>query len=396
MNVVERYVLLGLRLGRHVEGLVDAYYGPPELAAEVESEPLQGVDQLAAEGESLLAAVAAADELEPGRRAWLGDQVRGLRTYAGVLAGETIGYADEVEGCYGVRPEPIDEAPYRQAHEQLDELLPGEGSLLERYASWRAADAVPSDRIADCIRDVTAVLRETTWALVDLPAGEELVVEEVRDEPWWAFNYYLGGLRSRVVVNVDELTTGRDVLMLAAHECYPGHHTEHALKEAGLVRDRGLLEESILLVPVPQALVSEGIAENALDLVLDDALSERLSDVLSAHAVDTDLELAQKVEDARALLRRVGLDAALLVHEEGASSEAAQAHVERWALRLPEQSAQTVRFVTDPTWRAYAITYSAGGVLCGAYVDGDRSRFVRLLTEQVRVADLVASVSSAP
>ena len=27
---------------------------------------------------------------------------------------------------------------------------------------------------------------------------------------------------------------------------------------------------------------------------------------------------------------------------------------------------------------------------------GDRSRFVRLLTEQVRVADLVASVSSAP
>ena len=166
MNVVERYVLLGLRLGRHVEGLVDAYYGPPELAAEVESEPLQGVDQLAAEGESLLAAVAAADELEPGRRAWLGDQVRGLRTYAGVLAGETIGYADEVEGCYGVRPEPIDEAPYRQAHEQLDELLPGEGSLLERYASWRAADAVPSDRIADCIRDVTAVLRETTWALV--------------------------------------------------------------------------------------------------------------------------------------------------------------------------------------------------------------------------------------
>jgi hypothetical protein len=313
-----------------------------------------------------------------------------------VLAGETIGYADEVEACYGVRPGPIDEAPYRQAHEQLDELLPGEGSLLERYASWRAADAVPSDRIADCIRDVTAVLRETTRALVELPGGEELVVEQVRDEPWWAFNYYLGGLRSRVVVNVDELTTGRDVLMLAAHECYPGHHTEHALKEAGLVRERGFLEESIQLVPVPQALVSEGIAENALDLVLDDELSERLSAVLRAHGLDTDLELAHKVEAARALLRRIGLDAALLIHEEGASAEVAQAHVERWALRLPEQSAQTVRFVTDPTWRAYAITYSAGGDLCGAYVDGDRSRFVRLLTEQVRVADLVASVSSAP
>ena len=37
-DVVERYLTLGLRLGRHVDGLVDAYYGPPELAAEVEAE----------------------------------------------------------------------------------------------------------------------------------------------------------------------------------------------------------------------------------------------------------------------------------------------------------------------------------------------------------------------
>ena len=29
--VVERYLPLGLRLGRHVDGLVDAYQGPAEL-----------------------------------------------------------------------------------------------------------------------------------------------------------------------------------------------------------------------------------------------------------------------------------------------------------------------------------------------------------------------------
>lgn len=38
MDVVERHLLLGLRLGRHIEGLVDAYYGPPELAERVRSE----------------------------------------------------------------------------------------------------------------------------------------------------------------------------------------------------------------------------------------------------------------------------------------------------------------------------------------------------------------------
>src|SRR5579884_1555098 len=34
----ERYILLALRLDRHVEGVVDAYYGPPELKAQVDAE----------------------------------------------------------------------------------------------------------------------------------------------------------------------------------------------------------------------------------------------------------------------------------------------------------------------------------------------------------------------
>ena len=29
MTHAERYLELGLRLGKHVDGLVDAYYGPP-------------------------------------------------------------------------------------------------------------------------------------------------------------------------------------------------------------------------------------------------------------------------------------------------------------------------------------------------------------------------------
>ena len=37
---VDRYLELGLRLGRHIDGFVDAYYGPPALAARVEREPV--------------------------------------------------------------------------------------------------------------------------------------------------------------------------------------------------------------------------------------------------------------------------------------------------------------------------------------------------------------------
>ncbi len=384
---VERYLLLGLRLGRHVEGLVDAYYGPAGLATRVEGEELVTPAALVEQADALVA------ELEDG---WLGDQARGLRTYAGLLAGEELSYSDEVERCYGLRPEPADEASYAVAHARLDELLPAGGSLFDRYTSWRETEAVPADRIVPLAADVVALLRNRAEAIVPLPEGETLHLEAVHDEPWWAFNYYEGGLRSRVVVNVDVLTTTDDLVELAAHEVYPGHHTERSVKEQRLIRDRGLLEESIQLVPTPQSLVGEGIAETGPGLVLDDRTREALTAVFARAGLPWDPRRGWEIREARTPLRRVGLDAALMLHEGGATEAEAVAHVERWALSTPRQAAQSVRFATDPTWRAYVITYSAGRRLCGAYVGGDPARFRTLLTEQVRVGDLLAAVSSGP
>jgi len=376
----ERYLLLGLRLGRHVDGLVDAYYGPLELKEQADAEPLVDAAALAADAESLLA------EVGDG---WLGDQVLGLRTYAGVLAGEAISYSDEVERCYGVRPGPPTPDAYAEAHERLDELLPGDGSLADRREAFRQSQVVPAERMLPALRDVVAELRLRTEALVSLPEGEALELEQVSDEPWWAFNYYLGDLRSRVVLNTDIPTTADDLIVLAAHEVYPGHHTEHALKEQLLIRDRGLVEEGIQLVPTPQAVLSEGIAEIARELV-EPADAEALVAILRRHGLHVDERVAALREASRAL-RRIGLDLALMIHEERASSDEAEAYAQRWSLSTPKQAKQSVRFVTDPTWRAYVITYSAGGDLARAYVRDDPARFRRLLTEHVRVGDLLAA-----
>ena len=48
-----------------------------------------------------------------------------------------------------------------------------------------------------------------------------------------------------------------------------------------------------------------------------------------------------------------------------------------------------IRFATEPTQRTYVHTYASGRALCRAYVAGKLERFRRLLTEQVRVRDLV-------
>ncbi len=250
--------------------------------------------------------------------------------------------------------------------------------------------------------EITALLRECTGAVVPLPAGEELSLELVAGEPWAAFNYYLGDRRSRIVVNTDFPFTGAEVVHLVAHEAYPGHHTERATKEELLIDRQGHLEESLQLVPTPQALVSEGIAEIGRELLIDEALEAELARILVAAGVPYDSAEAVAIRDAREPLGYVSRNAALAIHEDEVAVDEAQAYVERWALVPPKRAAHMISFVTDPTWRAYVVTYTEGLRLARAYVDGDLGRFRKLLTEPVRVSELRgagdgdAAVSSGP
>jgi hypothetical protein len=383
LSAAERYLVLGLRLGKHVDGLVDAYYGPPELQKQVDAEETIPAVQLAADADALR------DELPDG---WLRDQVHGCATYAHVLAGDEISYSDEVEGCYGVRPSKTPEETYEAVHAELDELLPGEGSLNDRRNAWRDLHLVSGDLAIPVLDDLLSLMRARTESvLLDLPAGESVNLEPVTDEPWWAFNYYLGDLRSRVVLNVDVPTTGHDLIHLAGHEVFPGHHTEHAVKEQVLIRDQGKIEEGIQLVPTPQAVLSEGIAETGEELVLDDAAREEAYSILRRHgATLVDPELGRRIAKVLEGLRTVGVNVALMLHEEGATVEEAEAYTVKWNLSTPEQAKHSVSFVTDPTWRAYVITYSAGRDLCRKYVNGDPARFRTLLTEHVRIGELLS------
>ncbi|HEY7563033.1 MAG TPA: hypothetical protein VH650_12735 [Gaiellaceae bacterium] len=376
----ERYLRLGLRLGRHVDGIVDAYYGPPELAAAVEAEPPVDPNSLVAEAQALLG------ELEDG---WLRDQVAGLRTYAGVLAGEPRSYADEVEGCYGVRPTHTEEAVFTAAHERLEELLPGEGSVAERYARWEDSLRVPTDQIERTVAAVIDEARALTRGIVELPDGEDVDLEIVRDKSWWASCDYLGDLRSRISVNVDLPMSAIELPVLTLHETYPGHHAERCCKEHVLVRGRGLLEETLVLAPTPQSLVTEGIARLAPYQLLEGDGGAALAAILADAGIELDLAHALAVVRAAEPCRWAEVDAALMLYEDGASEGEAHGYLERWGLLTPEWAAHVIRFLGEPTTRTYILTYTAGLELCRAYVAGEPARFRRLLTEQVRVRDLL-------
>jgi hypothetical protein len=317
------------------------------------------------------------------------DQVFGLRTYAGVLAGESGSYADEVEGCYGVRPIHTDESVFATAHERLEELLPGDGPLAERYKRWEDSIRVPPGQIERTVAAVIEEARAWTRGLVELPDGEGVVLEIVRDEPWLAFCNYLGDLRSRIAVNVSLPMSAIELLILALHETYPGHHAERCCREHLLVRGRGLLEETLMLVPTPQSLVTEGIGNLAPEVLLGGEGGAALAAVVHDAGIELDLAHALAVKRALEPCRWTEVNSALMLHGGGASEAEVLAYLQRWGLMTPELAAHMIRFFNEETSRTYVITYPAGRELCRSYVAGEPERFRRLLSEQVRVRDLL-------
>ena len=391
--VVRRYIELGVGLDRHIDGVVDAYYGPPAIAERVRAEPLASPGRLRTDADALRAALddpARSGGLDADRRRWLRAQVHGLATVAAKLDGEHIGYADEVEACYGVRPSPVPEHELVAAHAALDEVLPGTGPLHERYVTWREAQAVPPERLDRAIASLAEDFRERTDRLFGLPDGEHIDFELVTDQPWSGFNYYLGDLRSRVAINTDLPVLSTSLGHLVAHEAYPGHHTEHTRKEVGLVRRRHQLEESIFLVGTPQCLLAEGLADLGLEVVAGARPEAVVAEHLRPLGIPYDPEVVAAVSQAGEALSAVRGNVAWMLHEEGRSVDDCIDYAVRWSLTTRDRAAKSMQFLTDPVWRAYISCYIEGLPLCRRFVAGDPIRFERLLTEQLVPADLAA------
>jgi len=84
---------------------------------------------------------------------------------------------------------------------------------------------------------------------------------------WSYYNWYMGNFCSRIEVNPNYNIYWTGLLSSAAHEGYPGHHTEFVFKEQRLYRELNQFEHSILLFHSPKLILSEGIADLAVNVL---------------------------------------------------------------------------------------------------------------------------------
>jgi hypothetical protein len=387
-SLPERYLLLGLRLGRHVDGLVDGYFGPKELQETVDAEDPVDPNLLLDEARALSGEVASWNG-DPQRTRWLSAQLEGLTCVAEMLGGAEPPWLEAVRRCYGIDVEPVPEERFAAAHAKLDAALPGSGDVAARLQAWYRSQEIPADDVLPAFDALRAELQRRTAGLVDLPEGERLETELVTGKPWAAYNWYLGGLKSRIEVNTDLPMRSFSLAGLVAHEVYPGHHTEHACKEARLVRDLERIEASILLIHTPECLVSEGIAQVALERALGEDWVDPVDEILRPLRVPFDAATTRAVLDAHEDLGFVSVNVAYFASERGWTTDGAVDYFRQWALAEEDRARKSAEFATHPMWSAYVPTYSYGHRIVREYANRNEDAFRRLLTEQLTTADLL-------
>jgi len=396
------YLLLALRLGQRIEGLVDGYFGPRDLKAQAETEQLRAPERLAEDAAALRARVGAEAGAEDRAR-WLDSQLVALETIARGEAGERLPYEEEVRRCFDAAPERLPAATYARVRSELAAALPGTGELRDRLAAWAERFVVPVDRLPEVVDWLVPRLREAAVARFGAPEGESVRVGLVTGQPWSGYNWYDGAFRSRVDINTDLPVRGADLIATLAHETYPGHHLEHAWKEAMLVQEAGRLESSILLINTPECYVSEGLAELGRRYTVDPAAWRELlvgtyeSSGIAAGPEDADRQ--SMISAAMAALRGAGGDAALMLHAEGWARADVQRFLEEEALMDADRAAKRIDFVSHPLWRTYVFSYAGGERLLRRWCDSDGpeqapARFGRLLREQLTPSGLAESLSA--
>ncbi|HEU0296643.1 MAG TPA: hypothetical protein VFR47_28155 [Anaerolineales bacterium] len=382
----EEFVRLALAIEQHVPGYVDSYFGPDEWMAQAKQAGKVPLQHLTERADRLARDLFQADELDSQRRDFLARQVKAMQMSLRLLSGEKVSLVEEVQGLYDVLPKWKDESNFEEAHRAWDQALPAGGTLTERIQAWNRSLEIPVGKVQEILPVIINKLRELTRQKFNLPDGENFSLEFVSDQPWGAYNWYLGGFQSRIDINTDLPTKVNTLADLVAHEGYPGHHTELSIKEAKLIRERNYYEHTLTLINSPSCVISEGIATSALETVLTEAELENWyrEDILPmAGLMHIDAKRLTAMANASRKMTGLTGNAAFMLHDQQKSEDEISQYLQNYGLRTEKEVQKSIQFISNPLYRSYIFTYHIGyDLLEELFARRDREVYFRRLLEE--------------
>lgn len=374
-SIAEKYVKTVLEIGLYDPLYVDAYYGSEEWKIEVEKrkldqipadELLDRVNELSERVNAL--DVSGRDEMLQLRKQYLLKQFIAVKARIEMLSGTTYTFDEESKYLYDAVVPNFEDEHFADIINELENTVPGEGSLIDRLALFQKDFVIPKDKVDTVFRAAIEESRKRTKKYIKLPENENFELEYVTDKAWAGYNWYKGNNFSLIQVNIDFPILIDRAIDLASHEGYPGHHVYNCLLETNLVKNRDWVEFSVYPLFSPQSLIAEGTANYGINVVFprEERMKFEKEVLFPLAGLDTEKvdlyyqiqELTHELTYARTTAMRNYLDGKWSKEETGN-------WMEKYALRRASES--TFRF--PETYRSYIINYNWGQDLVRNYVE---------------------------
>jgi hypothetical protein len=400
----ERFVRLALAIDEHQPGYVDAFFDPEEWRSAAKEHGKRSLTDLANQVNDFATQLAKVEGMDAQRKDYLARHLTAMQMSLRLISGEEIPFIEEVEALYDIHPTWKDELYFEEAHKLLDELLPSGDSIQERMIAFRQSLGISVEKAKEVLPTVIQELRTRARQRFDLPTGEDFQLEFVSDQPWSAYNWYLGNSKSRIEINTDRPLRITGLPDLIAHEGYPGHHTDLCIKEETLVNGLKYYEFTVNLLNAPSAVMAEGIATRALETILtEQELEDWYRDELLplAGLSHMDPKRIGAISQAARKMGETAANAAFMMHEQHKGEEEISQYLQRYGLQTEKGAKQMIRFISVPFNHSYVFTYDTGyELLAELFEHGNRDRyFKRLIEEPVTptlVKQWIANHNSSP
>jgi hypothetical protein len=377
-KIAEDYVKLVLNIGQYDSDFVDAYYGPAEWRADLQtnlsfnSTAFKNLsiktDELLNELESL--GDYKADELETLRFRYLYKQLLACKTKIFMLNGVFLPFDEETKALYDASAPTHSDAYFQTAINELDKVLPGSGDVAKRLNDFKSKFVIPTNKLKDVFDAAIKECRTKTLNHIKLPESESFKVEYVKDKPWGAYNWYKGNFYSVIQVNTDLPIYIDRAVDLAAHEGYPGHHVYNLLLESNLAKKRGWVEFEVYALYSPQSLIAEGTANYGINVAFpgDERIKFEKEVLFPLAGLNPDdADLYYKILELQKNFSYSGNDAARNFLNGKWTREQTVQWLQKYALRTTESADKYVSFIEK--YRSYVINYNLGMDIVKAYIE---------------------------
>lgn len=369
-QIAVSYVKLVLAVGQHEASYVDAYYGPPEWLEQTVRLPLP---ELAASARQLIGDFELLPVPAPGqelRQDFLLLHVRAVLTYIQQLSGTSLSFDAESQALYDAISPAMAESDFDSILAELNQLLPGEGDLNRRLASYHQTFEIPVERLDAVFSAAITEARTRTKKHIALPEHENFKIEYVKDQVWSAYNWYKGNSTSLIQVNTDFPMFISRAIDLASHEGYPGHHVFNLLLEKHLVNQNGWMEYCVYPLYSPMSFLAEGSANYGISVAFPEAERLAFEKTVLFPLAGIDAALADAYYQVQHLLQKLSYAGNMVAQRylDGQIDRAAAIQLlMKYALSDEKRSTQRIGFIEKH--RSYVINYNLGQDVVQAYVE---------------------------